>query len=194
MKTVHCVAALLLAGFAWAPALAAGPADAPASDTTALAPTADGAGVFDPRARTVWARCVEGMQWNGNTCAGRALLLTRAEATARAKARSAADAQAWRLPRSLELRRLVDKQAKPPGVDARLFPGAPSGLHWSGTANVRQLSVNPYNYDNVASGRTKGGSRLAALEGWAVDMDTGNAHGDVSRASKLPVRLVRGAN
>ncbi len=194
MKTLRYVAALLIMGFACVPAFAAGQVEAPVSDGTALTPTPDGAGVLDPRARTVWARCVEGMQWNGTTCTGRALLLTRAEATARAKSRSAADGHAWRLPRSLELRRLVDKQAQPPGVDAKLFPDAPSGLHWSGTANVRQLSVNPYNYDNVASGRTKGGSRLAALEGWAVDLGSGNAHGDVSRASKLPVRLVRGAN
>ena len=79
-------------------------------------------------------------------------------------------------------------------MDAKLFPAAPGGLHWSGTANVRQLSVNPYNYDNVASSRPKGGNRLAALQGWAVDMETGEAFGDVSRATKLPVRLVRGAN
>jgi hypothetical protein len=134
------------------------------------------------------------MQWTGNTCSGRALLLTRAEATARAKARSVADGQAWRLPRSLELRRLVDKQATPPGVDATLFPAAPGGLYWSGTANVRQLSVNPYNYGNVEHGLTKGGSRLAALVGWAVDMDTGQAVGVVSRACKLPVRLVHGVH
>lgn len=194
MKTLNWMAALLLSTGAWAPSWAAAPADAPSPDPVAMAPTADGANVLDARARTVWARCVEGMQWDGTTCTGRALQLTRAEATARAKARGAADGKTWRLPRSLELRRLVDKQAKPPGVNAQLFPAAPGGLHWSGTANVRQLSVNPYNYDNVASGRTKGGSRLAALEGWAVDMDTGQAFGDVSRASKLPVRLVRGAD
>ena len=174
--------------------LAASPSSAPTPNTAALSPTPDGSGVFDPRARTVWARCVEGMEWNGSRRTGRALLLTRAEATARAKERSAADGHAWRLPRGLELRRLVGKQTKQPSVDAQLFPAAPGGLHWSGTANVRHLSVNPYNYDNVASGRTHGGSRLAALEGWAVDMDTGNAFGDISRASKLPVRLVRGAD
>lgn len=194
MKALHLVAVWLLSALAWVPAWAADPVGAPPPDTMALTPTADGSGVLDPRARTVWARCVEGMQWNGRTCTGRALLLTRAEATARAKARSTADGHSWRLPRSLELRRLVDKQAKPPGVDATLFPAAPGGMQWSGTANVRHLSVNPYNYDNVASGRTTGGSRLAALAGWAVDMDTGEAFGDVSRASKLPVRLVRGAD
>jgi len=192
MKALNSLATWLLGTFALAPALAAGPSSAAPTAATALAATADGSGVLDPRARTVWARCVEGMQWTGSTCTGRALLLTRAEATARAKARSASDGQAWRLPRSLELRRLVDKQATPPGVDTTLFPAAPGGLYWSGTANVRQFSVNPYNYGNVEQGLTKGGSRLAALEGWAVDMDTGQTFGDVSRASKLPVRLVHG--
>ena len=194
MKTLNCVAALLLGSLAVAPTLAAGPPSAPPTGATALTPTADGSGVLDPRARTVWARCVEGMQWTGSTCTGRALLLTRAEATARAKARSTADGHAWRLPRSLELRRLVNKQAAPPGVDAQLFPAAPGGMYWSGTANVRQLSVNPYNYGNIENGLTKGGTRLAALEGWAVDMDTGEAFGDISRASKLPVRLVHGVH
>lgn len=191
MKPFHQLAALLLGTLVGAPTLAAAPADAP--PLPALEPTADGSGVLDPRGRTVWARCVEGMRWSGSTCTGRALLFTRAEATARAKARSSAEGLAWRLPRSLELRRLVDKQATPPGISTRLFPAAPGGLHWSGTATVRQLSVNPYNYDNVASGRTKS-NRLAALEGWAVDLDTGEAFGDVSRASRLPVRLVRGAD
>ena len=193
MKTSPLFAALLICT-AGAPALAAGPVSTTPTNSAALTPTQDGSGVLDPRGRTVWARCGEGMQWSGSTCTGRALLLTRAEATARAKARSAADGLVWRLPRSLELRRLVDKQATPPGVNAKLFPVAPGGMHWSGTANVRQLSVNPYNYGNVENGLTKGGSRLAALEGWAVDMDTGEAFGDVSRTSKLPVRLVRGAN
>ncbi|MGP1692890.1 MAG: DUF1566 domain-containing protein, partial [Giesbergeria sp.] len=131
-----------------------------------LTPTADGNGVLDPRARTVWARCVEGMHWNGATCIGRALLLTRTEATARAKTRSAADGKAWRLPRAPELRRLVNKQATPPGIDPKLFPAAPPGLHWSGSVSMREISVNPYNYDNIANGRTKGGNHLSALEGW----------------------------
>ena len=32
---------------------------------------------------------------------------------------------------------------------------------------------------------------MALLNGWAVNMATGEARGDVARASKLPVRLVR---
>lgn len=159
----------------------------------ALAPTSDGQAVHDPAARTLWARCVEGMVWNGATCTGRALLLTRSEATARAKARNTAEGTAWRLPRTQELKRLVDKRAHPPGVDPVLFPAAPLGLHWSGTASLRRTAINPYNYDNVTSGRTSG-NRLAALEGWAVDMESGQAYGDVARTSRLPVRLVRGAD
>lgn len=171
----------------------AGAAEPPPAQAT-LSPTADGNGVLDARARTIWARCVEGTHWNGATCVGRPLLFTRTEAIARAKARGAAEGGAWRLPRTPELRRLVNKQATPPGLDPKLFPAAPLGLHWTSSVSMREVSVNRYNYDNIASGRTQGGSRLAALEGWAVDMETGKAFGDVSRDTKLPVRLLRGAD
>lgn len=34
--------------------------------------------------------------------------------------------------------------------------------------------------------------QLAALQGWAVNLGSGQARGDVPRPTKLPVRLVRG--
>ena len=141
MTVAPSFVALLLAAAALPMAQAAEPPAAP--DDAAFAPTQDGTAVLDARAHTLWARCVEGMHWNGKTCAGTPLLLTRAEASARAKARGAAEGVLWRLPRTLELRRLVDKQANPPGVDAKLFPAAPGGLHWSGTATVRQATDRP---------------------------------------------------
>lgn len=53
-------------------------------------------------------------------------------------------------------------------------------------------SVNPYTYGNIAQGRAGDGVRQAAMiNGWAVNLTTGEARGDAARASKLPVRLVR---
>ncbi|MBP6375836.1 MAG: DUF1566 domain-containing protein, partial [Giesbergeria sp.] len=119
-------------------------------------------------------------------------LLDRSEAAAMAQARAKAEETRWRLPRVNELRRLVDKKANPPGIPPLLFPAAPFGLHWTSTANIKTFANNQYNYGNISQGTGSGaGNRLAALDGWAVDMDTGIASGDVPRTSRLPVRLVR---
>ena len=163
-----------------------------ASATSALKPSADGTAIVDPRSKLAWARCVEGMVWNGKTCAGQRKLFDRAEANAVAQARAKAEEARWRLPRANELRRMVDKKANPPGIPPQLFPAAPAGLHWTSTANIKNFSNNQYNYTNMTQGNAGvTGSRLAALDGWAVDMDTGIASGDIPRSTKLPVRLVR---
>ncbi len=153
----------------------------------------DGAYVIDVRAQLAWPRCVEGMQWNGTTCTGKPLLLDRAEATALAAARWQAEGVAWRLPRAAELQRLVGKAAhNAPGADARLFPAAPDLWYWSSTANVSGVRGNQYNYNTIRQSREgDSAGQMALLNGWAVNMATGEARGDVARASKLPVRLVR---
>lgn len=139
-----------------------------------------------------WPRCVEGMQWNGKTCTDQPLLLDRAEATALASERWKAEGVGWRIPRAAELQRLVDKSLSPPGLNPILFPAAPGQWHWSSTANVSAPSVNQYTYGNIAQGRAGDGARQAAMiNGWAVNLSTGEARGDAARASKLPVRLVR---
>lgn len=153
----------------------------------------DGAYVIDVRAQLAWPRCVEGMQWNGTTCTGKPLLLDRAEATALATARWQAEGVAWRLPRAAELQRLVGKAAhNAAGADARLFPAAPDLWYWSSTANVSGVRGNQYNYNTIRQSREgDSAGQMALLNGWAVNMATGEARGDVARASKLPVRLVR---
>lgn len=154
--------------------------------------SADGAYVLDQRAGLAWPRCVEGMQWSGKTCTGQPLLLDRAEATALATDRWKAEGVGWRLPRAAELQRLVDKSLSPPGLHPQLFPAAPGQWHWSSTANVSPPSVNQYTYGNIVQGRAGDGARQAAmLNGWAVNLSTGEARGDAARTSKLPVRLVR---
>jgi len=166
-------------------------ADAAAS-LTALHASDDGSLVIDPRARVAWARCVEGMRWNGRTCAGVARQLTYGEAQALVRQRGQADGVRWRLPRVNELRRLVDRKAEPPTLDTQLFPGAPRDWHWTGTASVNTSAVNPYAYGTVQRGGA-GESGVSAQQAWAVDMASGEARGDVGRGSRLPVRLLRPA-
>ena len=154
--------------------------------------SADGAYVLDQRAGLAWPRCVEGMQWTGKTCTGQPLLLDRAEATALATDRWKAEGVGWRLPRAAELQRLVDKSLSPPGLSPLLFPAAPGQWHWTATTNVSARNTNQYTYGNIAQGRAGDGARQAAMiNGWAVNLSTGEARGDAARASKLPVRLVR---
>ena len=43
----------------------------------------DGSFVVDERMRLAWARCVEGMEWNGKPCTGTPPMLDRAPARAR---------------------------------------------------------------------------------------------------------------
>ncbi len=167
------------------------PAPAPSTPTAALEPSEDGQLVIDRRSKLAWARCAEGMQWNGTTCFGQRQLFDRTQALARAQARAQQDGLRWRLPRAPELRRLVDKQANPPGLPRALFPAAPGDWHWSGTITIQNYSNNPYNYGNMAQGSASTGSRLATQVGWAVDVDSGEARGDMPRSSKLALRLVR---
>jgi len=152
----------------------------------------DGAYAVNLRAQLAWPRCVEGMRWNGTTCTGRPVLLDHAEAIALAGLRSEADGVQWRVPTVTELQRLVLKSARPPGLNPVLFPAAPRDWHWSITANVNTTNVNPYNYGNVMRGRTgENAIHMAYLHGWAVNLATGKARGDVAKRSELPVRLVR---
>ena len=72
-----------------------------------------------------------------------------------------------------------------------LFPAAPGAWHWSGTVTIQNYANNPYNYGNLSQGSASTGSRLTIQVGWAVDMDTGEARGDMPRNSKLALRLVR---
>jgi Protein of unknown function (DUF1566). len=94
-------------------------ADPAASPT--LVPSQDGASIIDLRARLVWPRCVQGMLWNGKACTGTPQRLDYAQAVALAHARWKTDGVRWRLPRVPELKRLVDKTARPPGPSSVLF-------------------------------------------------------------------------
>ncbi|MBX9794202.1 MAG: DUF1566 domain-containing protein [Burkholderiaceae bacterium] len=187
-RLIGCLAFGLTMAAAAAPAVA--PDAAPDAPDWVL--SEDGAYVVNLSAQLAWPRCVEGMQWNGKTCTGRPLLLDHAEAIALAGARSEAEGVHWRVPTVTELKRLVNKTAHPPGLNPVLFPAAPRDWHWSITANVDTTNVNPYNYGNVMRGRTgENAIHMAYLHGWAVNLATGEARGDVAKRIELPVRLVR---
>lgn len=181
-----------IAGLLLLPLSMVGACAAAAPEAPRLVPSADGSEVINTRARLVWSRCVEGMSWDGKTCVGKPKLVDHAGAMGLAAARRQADALGWRLPRVTELKRLIAKGVTPPGVDPVLFPAAPRHWYWSMTANLRTDSgFNQYNYGNIMRGHSSHDAPSAALNGWAVNLTDGEARGDVSKQSKLPVRLVR---
>ena len=77
-------------------------------------------------------------------------------------------------------------------MDTQLFPAMPRDWLWTGTASVNTNTVNPYAYGNVARGGA-GESSMTVQQSWAVDMASGEARGDVGRATRLHVQLVRPA-
>lgn len=165
---------------------ALGQADAQTPVPAQPAPSADGAYVVDPRSKLAWPRCVEGMQWNGQTCTGQPRLMTHGEALALANARFKAEGVAWRLPRLTELRRWAASEQ-----GRSLFPGDPQDWTWTSTSRIDTTQSNAYNYNNITRGSTGSQDNLGVMQGWAVNMASGEARGDVGRRTPLVVRLVR---
>lgn len=163
-----------------------------AAGAQGLVLSGDGAWLLDRGAGLAWPRCVEGMRWERDRCAGTPRTMERSEAIAHATARRAAEGVDWRLPRVPELRRLAQQtETVPPGAPPWL-PDAPDGWYWSITAHVGAGAGNRYNYGTVMREQQGGDApQLGAVNGWAVDLVAGTARGDVLRSSRLPVRLVR---
>ncbi|MBL8279810.1 MAG: hypothetical protein JNL93_24305 [Pelomonas sp.] len=151
----------------------------------------DGQEVLDVSGGHAWARCVEGMRWDGRACQGEPALFTLAEALAMARARSETSGRGWRVPRVPELKRFGDRLAHA-AQPATLAPAAPAGWYWTSTVRIDSEAVNPYAYRNVQRGATESrADRLVPQVGWAVDPRSGEARGDMSRRERLPLRLVR---
>ena len=138
------LAALLLGTCMQGPAHAAPPqarGDAKAGATAMLEVSEDGRDVIDRRARLLWPRCVEGMHWNGKTCAGLPELFTHKQAQALAAERAKQDGVRWRLPRVNVMRRLIARYT-PARPVARAVPGRAARLaldgHGSGERTARQ--------------------------------------------------------
>jgi hypothetical protein len=161
------------------------------STAPGITPSESGAYVKDRQTGLVWPRCAEGLQWSGQACAGTPLLLDRAEAIALAASRKQADGLSWRLPTAAELRGLVKNSPGTRGLDPQTFPPVAQEWFWSATTTVDTTTVNQYNYGNITQGRDgHNATRVDVAHGWAVSMVTGETRGDVSRRTKLPVRLV----
>lgn len=156
-----------------------------------LAASADGQELTDLASGHAWSRCVEGMRWDGRSCQGEAALFTLAEALAMARARSETSGLGWRVPRVPELKSFGERlaHAAQPGS---LAPAAPAGWYWTSTVRIDSEAVNPYAYRSVQRGVTETrADRLVPQVGWAVDLRSGEARGDMPRRERLPLRLVR---
>ncbi len=129
--------------------------------------SADGQEVTDSSTKLVWKRCVEGMSWNGKTCAGKA---TKLKLVAAKELTKAGAPVAWRLPVKEELLGLMDKKGKKMTLDKASFPATPARLHWA---------LRPESTDN--------------LNHWLVDFSNGHVFGN-TRAGSNYVRLVRSAS
>lgn len=98
--------------------------------------SADGQEVTDSRTGLVWRRCVEGMAWNGTTCAGSPFFGMWQHALQLSVAEARRTGQAWRLPNVKELASLLDRTpiALAPeamAIDPVAFPATPNFQAWS---------------------------------------------------------------
>jgi|SRR3990167_250285 len=174
---------------AW-PAAFAGTSDEAAPPDWDL--SKDGSLIIHRSARVAWPRCAEGMQWNGQRCTGKALLLDHAEALARVKDHQKAEGMAWRLPHMKELQQLAYQNARPTATGQPLLPPATHGWSWTATTTINIQPLNNYNYNNIQRGLNgQNINQMKFLHGWAVNTATAEAQGDVLKRSKLLVRLVR---
>jgi hypothetical protein len=174
----------------WTLTLACGLAGA-AEPPSGLAVSPDGQELLDPASGHAWARCVEGMRWDGRACQGEPALFTLAEALAMARARSETSGKGWRVPRVPEIKAFGDRLAHA-AQPLTLAPAAPGGWYWTSSVRIDSEAVNPYAYRNVQRGATEThADRLVPQVGWVVDPRTGEARGDMPRHERLPLRLVR---
>lgn len=152
----------------------------------------DGSHIIHRSARAAWPRCVEGMQWTGRRCSGKALWLDYGQALALARERQKADGIAWRLPLAKELQQLAVQNDLSSKAGHALIPAVDHDWCWSATVSVGLRSSNPFNYANVQRGVTERNSnQLALLHGWAVNTATAQAQGNILKRTRMPVRLVR---
>ena len=133
----------------------------PAQAQSRFTVSADGQEVTDSNTKLVWKRCVEGMKWDGKTCAGKPTKMTLAAA------RDLAKTGTWRMPNKEELVGLMDKKGKKMVLDKATFPATPAKLHWA---------IRPESTDN--------------LNHWLVNFGNGHAFGN-TRAGSNFVRLVK---
>ena len=131
--------------------------------------SADGTEVRDTTvtAKLTWRRCVEGMAWDGRTCAGTPTAFTQEQALVRAAQEAAASGEPWRVPSAKELNWLVQRKLASPAIDHAFFPATPPVPTWTSTPEIRLPS-----------------------SAWAVDFDIGQI-GIAGRDTLHVLRLAR---
>lgn len=204
LHRITCAALLALSGPLYGLAIAqastaavpgpAAPEQASASPAWSLAP--DGSHVVQLRSRLVWPRCVEGMHWNGRSCAGTPLWVDHAQALEHARRRSQAEGVGWRLPSARELQVMSQLNMHTVRTENRaLLPEPTLGWCWSGTTSVIRQQANLYNYGDIVRGPGgNGGQHLDMQHGWAVNTGTAEMRSDILRRTPMMLRLVRAAD
>lgn len=112
---------------------------------------AAGAQVQDKKSGLIWARCIEGQSWTGDTCVADdpnavnpGPRVTFAQAQKLATSKSAAE-EGWRLPTKAELVSLREPNCHNPSMSLKVFPTKPAwssgGSFWTSTREGQGVSV-----------------------------------------------------
>jgi hypothetical protein len=120
-----------------------------------------------PGGVATWRRCVEGMAWNGSSCAGVASTFTMLDALSRAADQASLTGLPWHVPNVKELNWVVRRENVAPATDRVAFPNTPIGNYCSSSPDV----ANPEHT-------------------WVIDMEFGRVHTALRSAGCL-LRLVR---
>jgi len=109
---------------------------------------ANGMTVLDQQTGLIWARCPNGMNWDGAACTGKATTYTWQKALTAADTSTLAGYTDWRLPNVRELASLVEPGCVDPALNTRIFPNTPGTDFWSSSPYVGSVYVAWYVYFN----------------------------------------------
>ncbi len=154
-----------------------------------ITPIPEGSFVVDKAAMQAWPRCAHGQTWDGKDCVGRATQASHREATSLAERVSAAEGFACRLPSVAELQLLLKKSAS--RSEGTPLPTSESTWYWTRSTHIDSRPVNQYEYGNLERGRTaENVTRVDAFHMLAMQWPQGAVRGDLTKATKLPFRVV----
>ncbi|MEQ1531432.1 MAG: DUF1566 domain-containing protein, partial [Methylococcales bacterium] len=97
----------------------------------------DGQEVTDTLTGLIWRRCVEGMHWNGSSCAGQENGYMFEEALQQASLQASSTGKNWRLPNTKELASLIDPTRTDLLINADVFPNTPNFQSWTASGYIQ---------------------------------------------------------